>query len=185
MMIALLSLLVAQPALATPAPKTSPAARPAAKAAVRSATAATSHATASHLPAPSHKYPRGTRVEAKPKKGLIKELGGAPAHADPTALELAKTAPGKLTLRFVARDPQYMMNPQGAIAIQLNTDEGFELEPSVITRDEWPKNAGQVTVSYTGTPHGVVTAKASYGICSRKTRKCETVVQRSVFEVKP
>jgi hypothetical protein len=95
--------------------------------------------------------------------------------AAPTSFVLSKTGPGKLLLRFVSTQPNLTFDTRAPLVVQLNAAAPLALNPSVITRKNWPKGATQMEISYTGAKPGqdnAVMGGAAYTVCDSKTKKC-------------
>lgn len=133
------------------------------------------------LPKPSPKPPRVKGVHTKTKtppqplvlapKSLMKRAVPPP----PTGFILSKSSAGKLLLKYYANNPGFDFDTRAPFVIQLNVNEPLKLNPSVITRENWPKGATQMVLNYQSastTKDNVILGKAAYTVCERKTKEC-------------
>jgi hypothetical protein len=126
--------------------------------------------------------PRGQGIQVQ-RKGKLEPIVIHPKPLVPAknlppllgSFSLSKSAPGKLTLVFRTNSPKWELSAKSRMLIQLNPPEGLEIEPSIITRDGWPKNSNQLVLTYKSTRAGkeiLLQGAAAYSICERATKEC-------------
>ncbi len=115
---------------------------------------------------------------------------GAPRQkGKPPATTFHLSQEGKvLTLSFVANDPNFDLNLRKPLSIHMDSDEHLELEPSIISHVDWPKQGNSLTIKMKGAAAGqnnVVLGKAHYTICHKTTHNCLKAGARFGIDVQP
>lgn len=127
------------------------------------------------------------KTDPSPPQPVV--LGRPRSKGKPPATIFHLSQEGKvLTLSFVAHDPNYDLNLRKPLSIQMDSEEHLELEPSIVSHVDWPKNGNSITIKFKGAAAGqnnVVLGKAHYTICHKKTHNCLKAGARFGIEVKP
>jgi len=157
----------------------------------RAAATTSAPAPATPAAAPGATASRERLIQFGPAAGQVTPVTitprtGKPIKSPDTSFKLSPAGPGKLLLAFEATNPQYELSTQGGFVIQLATDEGVTITPSLITRENWPKD-NKLTLSYSGAiPPGepmIVQGKAVYSACDKRTKNCKKVLSPFSLEV--
>ena len=93
-----------------------------------------------------------------------------------------------MTLTFPGRTTSTRpSNPsKGPLAIQINSAEPMEIEPSVLTQSDWPKGKSELTLAYTGGSQAQqLVGEASYHICHQTKKTCQAASSQFTLDFKP
>lgn len=106
-----------------------------------------------------------------------------PPVAQPPAFAIRKgSAPDRLILAHRLANPAWEINSRAPLMIHLSTPDGTSVEPSVITRSDWPKGATELELKLSGSPQALASIRvvggAAYTICELKTKECRKTRSR-------
>jgi hypothetical protein len=122
------------------------------------------------------KAPHTLALDPQNSKSSKAEAAAKAAALSTPHFELSTAGPGKLTLRFVPAKPGWELDSRTHMVIQLRGPEGMTIQPSLITRQEWPKTGDALTLTYKGkaiTAADAPQGGASFTACDHETKQCE------------
>jgi hypothetical protein len=146
---------------------------------------------AAQAPRPKNAQPAANAVPAA--NPTLKEIVIKPREAEPpkaapmTWFDLSYSAE-KLMLSFRTRDSALRLDSRSPLVIQLDTEEPLEIEPSLITAENWPKSGDSMPLAVKGAVRNqdnAVVINASYRVCSSKTKRCQREKSQVMFQFKP
>jgi hypothetical protein len=133
---------------------------------------------------------KGNGIEVKLARSTPIVIGGKstkPGKRPDTGFSLAPVAgkKGTLALTFTSRNPNMSLSTNTGLVAQIYSDEEVEIEPSVITPANWPKNATKTLLTYVfrNAKRGEeyeVQGEVAYTVCHKTTKVC-TPQQTTVY----
>jgi hypothetical protein len=105
---------------------------------------------------------------------------------EPTYFEIVKVE-NQLILKFKAQQPDLRLSHNHPIVVDLVTDYPFQLNPTTILTEEWPKDSDQIPLKATGAKPGRlnrILGKAAYTYCDEKTKECNSVLTPIFYSYK-
>jgi hypothetical protein len=91
-------------------------------------------------------------------------------------------------LKWVTKDPRYLLNPRVPLFIQLITQHPVQITPAYITPENWPKTGDRLELAIKGATAKTdnrLLGKASYSYCHTSTQQCTQALLPIVYQIQP
>ena len=145
--------------------------------------------------AQKHVFKKGEtlQLQRKDKAGADVTITPGPEHQahspsdGPAYFELLKVN-NDLVLLFQTKDPNYHLSLNNPITIDLVPDYPLEVNPPIITNENWPKVGTQLKLAVSGSTPGNyyrILGEALFTYCHIQTKACHEGFSTIVFSYSP